>query len=121
LAMAWSRLGYDEKAKLESNRAFELSANLSRESRLSTEGMYREAIPDWEKAIEIYRTLWDFFPDNLDYGLQLAADQVAAGKGRDAVMTVVALRKLPVPASEDPRIDLAESAAAGSLADSARE
>jgi tetratricopeptide (TPR) repeat protein/tRNA A-37 threonylcarbamoyl transferase component Bud32/TolB-like protein len=121
LAMAWSRLGYDEKAKIESKKAFELSANLSRENRLSIEAMYREAIGERERAIEIYRTLWDFFPDNLDYGLQLAADQTAAGKGRDALTSVEALRKLPAPASQDPRIDLAEADAAASLADSGRE
>ena len=121
LAMAWSRLGYEQKAKIESKRAFELSANLSRENRLSVEAMYREAIGERQKAIDIYRTLWDFFPDNLDYGLQLAADQTAEGKGRDALATVDALRKLPAPARQDPTIDLAEAAAAASLADSGRE
>ena len=121
LAMAWSSLGYDEKAKIESKRAFELSDNLSRENRLSIEAMYREAIGERAKAIDIYRTLWDFFPDNLDYGLRLGADQTAEGNGRDALITVAGLRKLPPPAGQDPRIDLAEANAARSLADSGQE
>jgi len=73
LAAAWSILGYDGKARVEAERAFALSASLSREDRLSAEGMYRESTREWEKAIEVYRGLWDFFPDNLEYGLRLAA------------------------------------------------
>src|SRR5580700_8232015 len=40
LATAWSRLGYDENAKAEAKKAFDLSANLSRADRLLTEGLY---------------------------------------------------------------------------------
>ena len=57
LATAWSRLGYDENAKAEAKKAFDLSANLSRADRLLTEGLYREMSLDWEKAIEINRAL----------------------------------------------------------------
>lgn len=44
LAAAWSALGYDARASQEAKKAFELSANLSREDRLLVEGRYREAI-----------------------------------------------------------------------------
>lgn len=121
LAAAWSSLGYDEKAKAEAKRAFDLSTKLSREERLSVEGRYRETTRELEKAIELYRTLWNFFPDNLEYGLQLAGAQTSGGKGRDALTTVEALRKLPPPASTDPRIDLAEASAAFSLSDFRRQ
>ena len=33
------------------------------------------------EAVETYRLLWDFFPDNIEYGLRLAAAQSAAGRG----------------------------------------
>src|SRR5262249_46616976 len=52
---------------------------------------------------------------------RLAASQTAAGKGRDALATLDALRRLPPPARDDPRIDLAEAEAARSLSDFARE
>ncbi|PYS21951.1 MAG: serine/threonine protein kinase, partial [Acidobacteria bacterium] len=97
LAVAWTNLGYDEKAKEEAKRAFDLSMKLSHENRLAVEGRYLETINERDKAIEIYRTLWNFFPDNLDYGLQLASAQTAAGHGRDAQNTLEALRKLPRP------------------------
>ena len=42
LAMAWSTLGYDNRAKAAAGTAFELSSALSREDRLSVEGAYRE-------------------------------------------------------------------------------
>ncbi len=121
LAAAWSALGYDANAKEEAKKAFELSANLTREERLSVEGRYRETAREWRKAVEIYRTLWVFFPDNLDYGLRLVAAQSTAGMGEDALATVEALRKLPPAASEDPRIDITEAQAAESLSDFKRE
>jgi DNA-binding winged helix-turn-helix (wHTH) protein/tetratricopeptide (TPR) repeat protein len=117
LATAWVQLGYDANANAEAKKAFDLSGNLSRAERLLVEARYRETSRDWEKAIEIYRALFEFFPDNLDYGLALSADQVNDGKGKEALGTVAALRNLPAPVSEDPRIDLANARAAESLGD----
>src|SRR5437879_6533331 len=117
LAAAWTALGYDQKAKEQAQRAFDRSANLSREERLWVEGRYRETTKEWDKAVEIYRTLFGFFPDNLDYGLQLASVQNSAGKGQNALVTIETLRKLPPPSLDDPRIDLAEVSAAESLSD----
>ena len=117
LADAWSALGYDARAVAAAKRAFELSDKLSREERLSIEGQYRKTAAELDKATEIYRTLFNFFPDNLEYGLRLADVQVSAGKGKDALATLDRVRGLPSPIREDPRIDLAEAAAAGSLAD----
>ena len=78
MAAAWVALGYDEKARQEARRAFELSTALSREHRLGVEGQYRRITAEQDKAVDIYRSLVSFFPDNLDYGLQLASAQVAA-------------------------------------------
>jgi len=120
LASAWEQLGYDERAKLEAKKAFELSLNLSRAERLLVEGRYRETMLDWEKAIEIHRALFDFFPDNLDYGLALANSEVKANRWKEALATIAALHSLPPPLGEDPRIDLAENDAARSLGDMKR-
>ena len=122
MAEAWSRLGYDGKATETAKRAYELTENFSRgerlsEDRLSIEGRYRESQKDWEKAIDVYKTLWRFFPDDAEYGLKLAAVQVSGGKGKDALITVQSLRQLPAPISEDPRIDMAEGDALGVLSD----
>jgi tetratricopeptide (TPR) repeat protein len=117
LATAWSQLGYDDNARAQAKEAFALSGNLSRAERLLVEARYREASRDWQRAIEIYRALFEFFPDNLDYGLALAADQVNAGQGKDALATVAALQALPPPLGNDPRIDLANDSAAESVGD----
>src|SRR3984885_12682925 len=117
LAEAWSRLGYDKKAQQEARQAYELSSNLSREERLVVEGRYRNIDHEHEKAIAIYRTLFILFPDNVDYGLKLAAEQSRGGKGHDALATIESLRKLAPRASEDPRIDLEEAAAWGGQGD----
>jgi eukaryotic-like serine/threonine-protein kinase len=121
LSAAWSSLGYDAKAGEEAKKAFDLSGNLSREDRLWIEGRYYEATKNWPKAVEVFRTLWNFAPDNLDYGLRLAQVQASGSLAKDALATVEELRKLPPPASEDPRIDLAEEVAARVQSDFKRE
>lgn len=121
LAAALQKLGEDAKAKESASKAFELSGSLRREERLAVEAFYRELIGERDKAIEIYHTLFDFFPDNLEYGLLLASVQNKAGKSNDALATIESLRKLPAPFSEDPRIDIAEGDAAEDLSDYHRE
>src|SRR5207245_5581550 len=63
LAEVWSRLGYDKKAKEQAKKASDLSTNLSREERLSVEARYRDLNHERDKAIELYRTLFDPAPD----------------------------------------------------------
>jgi DNA-binding winged helix-turn-helix (wHTH) protein/tetratricopeptide (TPR) repeat protein len=120
LASAWEQLGYDEKAQAEAKKAYDLSSNLSRAERLLVEARYRETSRDWGKAIEIYRALFDFFPDNLDYGLALTNSQLRSNRWKDALATIEALRALPAPLRDDPRIDLAENDATRSLGDMRR-
>jgi eukaryotic-like serine/threonine-protein kinase len=109
LADAWKTLGYDAKAVAEAKTALDLSASLGREDKLAIEGRYHEATADWDKAIEVYRALWSFSPDNLEYGLRLAFTEERSGKYTDVLATVRALRLLPKPQSDDPRIDLEEA------------
>src|ERR1700730_9631908 len=115
LATAWAQLGYDENAKKEAKRAFDLSSNLSRAERLLVEGRYRERSLEWGRAIEIYRALVDFFPDNLDYGLALANAQLGAHQWKEALDTIATLRALPPPLRDNPQIDLVETDAARAL------
>lgn len=121
LSEAWRELGYDKKAQTSARRAFDLARGLPRESELLIHGRYYEAVSEWQKAIETYRVLWGFFPDAVDYGVRLAKVEIGGGRPRDALATVEALRQLPAPLSEDPRIDLAEASAAQRLADVERE
>jgi eukaryotic-like serine/threonine-protein kinase len=121
LSAAWTSLGYDARAAEEAKKAFDLSGTLAREDHLSIEGRYYEATKNWAKAVEVYRTLWTFAPDDLDYGLRLAQAQTSGSLTKDALTTVEALRNLPAPASEDPRIDLAEVVAAHGQSDFKRE
>src|SRR5208282_3477318 len=66
---------------------------------------------------EAYQTLFSFFPDNLEYGLQLANAETAGGRGKDALKILAALDGLGEQTKENPRIDLARSDAAASLGD----
>jgi eukaryotic-like serine/threonine-protein kinase len=117
LAEAWFRLGYDKKAQLEARQASDLSAGLPREEKLLVEGRYRDINHEYEQATDVYRALFTLFPDNLDYGLNLADVQARGSKAHDALATVESLRKLAPPASNDPRIDFYEAEARGALSD----
>jgi serine/threonine protein kinase/tetratricopeptide (TPR) repeat protein len=121
LSAAWLELGYNPKAKAEAQRAFELSTNLGNDERLWTEAQYRDLNNESAKAVEIVRTLVDLYPDNLAYGLRLASLENSAGDPKQSRATLEALRKLPPPAGDDPRIDLAEATASESLGDYKQE
>jgi len=113
LSDALAILGYDALARAEAQKAVDLSGGLSREEQFLVEGRLREVSRDWPRAIETYRTLWQFFPDNPQYGLRLATAQTTGGKGKDAIETLTQMRKMG--GAPDPRIDLSESRAYGAL------
>lgn len=117
LASVWQFLGQQDNYTAETRKAWELSEHLSRENQLLIEGQYLQASNQWDKAIEADRSLLTFFPDNIEYGLRLADAQTYGGHAPDALHTVETLRKLPSPVSDDPRIDLAQAAAAGAATD----
>lgn len=121
LSAAWAALGYDGKAREEAKAALDLAGGLPEEEKLLIQGRYFETVQDWGQAVEIYWNLFSLFPDNLDYGLRLAAAQTSAGRAEEALGTAMALRSLPPPTSQDPRIDLVEAAAAGARADFKRQ
>jgi tetratricopeptide (TPR) repeat protein/DNA-binding winged helix-turn-helix (wHTH) protein len=120
LSECWWSLGFDAKAREEGEKALALSANLSREDQLSVEARYRWSAHQWQRAVEVYKTLWEVFPDNLDYGVNLARVQAQAGLGREALVTVGDLEKNALAAT-DPRVDLAEASAADKVGDLHRE
>jgi tetratricopeptide (TPR) repeat protein len=121
LSAAWAGLGYQQKAREEAKKAVDTSEALSSDQRLWVEGNYRETTREFDQAIEIYRKLLTTAPDDIESGLRLAASQTSAGKANDSLATLQALRNLPSPIKDDPRIDLAEATAAESVSDFKRE
>ena len=117
LAEAWSKLGYEGKAREQAKRAFDLSSNFSREERLLIEGRSHELMGEPPEAIENYRALWTLFPDRVDYGLLLIRAQIDGGRASDAQSTLSALRQIPLSEAEIARADLADAAIAISLSD----
>jgi DNA-binding winged helix-turn-helix (wHTH) protein/tetratricopeptide (TPR) repeat protein len=108
LADAWNHLGYLAKARAEIERARVLSEHLGLEDRLLIDGQYYSTIQDRTRSIDAYRQLFTRFPDNLEYGLRLADEQRWVNP-EDALQTLDSLRHLPLPSSDDPRIDYIEA------------
>ncbi|MGA2706918.1 MAG: protein kinase domain-containing protein [Steroidobacteraceae bacterium] len=117
LSQAWLALGFDTKGRDEARIALETAGQLVRENHLLVEARANEASRDWPKAIEAYRTLFNFFPDNPEYGLALVRAQTQAGQGKEVMGTIERLRRLPREAEFDPRVDLATANAASLLSD----
>jgi len=120
LAETWTALGYGIRANEEDKRAYELAGTLERMDQLGLEARYRASIKDWDRAIDIYRTIFNLFPDSLNDGLNLASTQWQSQHIADATATLNQLRRLPKPAGNDPRIDLSEARAVGTLNDYTR-
>jgi DNA-binding winged helix-turn-helix (wHTH) protein/tetratricopeptide (TPR) repeat protein len=121
LSLAFTALGDDARARAEAGKAVALAARLPQEQRLAIEARAGEVKKDWARAGELYRSLWTFYPDNLEYGLRLADCLSAGGHGERALAAVEEMRKLPPPAGSDPRVDLAEAWTAKRLSDAPRE
>ena len=110
LSNVWWNTGYDARARAEAKRAMELSNHLSQEQRLVVEGQYQRTIQDWPKTIAAYRSLFQLFPDSLDYGIQFASAQMRLSPA-DSLQTLAELRRLPPPLGDDARIDMTEASA----------
>jgi tetratricopeptide (TPR) repeat protein/class 3 adenylate cyclase len=121
LAEVWSKLGYDGRSKTEAKIAFDLSGNLLREDQLLVQARYFDSTSEWDKAVDLYRTLWNFSQDDPEYALRAADVQVRAGKARDALATLAELRQKAPNSADDPRIDLREAEAYESLGDPRKE
>ncbi len=117
LARTLAALGFDKRAREEATRAVDLSGSLGREQRLVIEAQHAVTTKDWAAAAEAYRTLFGFFPDNLDYGLAFVRSQVFSGQREDAFATLARLRAVPRTAIEEARIDSMEEFAAGKAGD----
>lgn len=121
LAVAWAALGFDGRAAEEARRAYDLAPSLPEPERWIVEARWFESAGQWQRAAEVWQALFSATPDNLDYGLRLAASRTRAGEVEAALAATGALRALPEPDGVDPRIDLAEAAAAAAMSDYRRQ
>jgi len=108
LYRAWAGLGYDQNAKDEIRTAYQFSAGLTEADKLQIEGSYYLSIQKLDKAISAYRALYSLYPDSVDYAEQLIIALNNPIHYEEALGVIKQLRKLPPPASQDPRIDFWE-------------
>jgi len=109
LSDAWSALGFDAESRAEAERAVQLSAKLPRQQALAMQGKLALRTSDGTHATDLFRTLFTFYPDNVDYGLNLAAAQDLAGHTPDALATLRAISWKGIPDVDTARIELLRS------------
>ena len=100
LADAWSDLGFSQRAKDEATKAYQLSTGLPRAQRLAIEADYRQLSNDPEKSISLYKALFTFYPDDVNWGIKLATAQRDSGDYHESVDTLEQVRKLPLTPAE---------------------
>ncbi len=118
LATVWRTLGHDTDAREQAKQALDAAGKLSREDHLLVEARYYETVKNWPKAIETYEVLVSFFPDSLEYRLDLASAKTSGGQGKDALNDLSELARSNPQAQGDPRIDLAISQVGSAIGDS---
>jgi serine/threonine protein kinase/tetratricopeptide (TPR) repeat protein len=105
-------MGFGTESREQAQTAFELSDGLARTERLRIEVAYRIRARDWDRALEVARALYTFYSDDIECGLLLEMVEQLGGSVDAALVTIDALRALPPPLCDDPRIDLREGEAA---------
>jgi tetratricopeptide (TPR) repeat protein len=118
LATVWRTLGHDPDAREQAKLALDAAGKLSREDHLLVEARYYETVKNWPKAIETYEVLVSFFPDSLEYRLDLAGAKTSGGRPKDALTDLSELARSSPQAQGDPRVDLAISQAGSAMGDS---
>jgi serine/threonine protein kinase/tetratricopeptide (TPR) repeat protein/TolB-like protein len=118
LATVWRTLGHDPDARQQAKQALDAAGKLSREDHLLLEARYYETIKNWPKAVETYEVLVSFFPDSLEYRLDLDGAKTSGGQGKDALSDLSEMARSNPEAQGDPRIDLAISQVGSATGDS---
>ncbi|HEY2859963.1 MAG TPA: winged helix-turn-helix domain-containing protein [Terracidiphilus sp.] len=108
LSNTWHAMGYEAKALTEAQTAAKLDAGLPRQEVLTMQAAVAQLSADWAKAAEIDRSLITFYPDNIDYGLQLAQVQGSQSDPAGALATLKGMKRKGLPEVDEARIDLAE-------------
>jgi DNA-binding winged helix-turn-helix (wHTH) protein/tetratricopeptide (TPR) repeat protein len=106
-AQEWS--GHKELARATIATALERADGMPREQQLVIEADACAMAGEWERAVEIGRSLHVLRPDEIEYGLSLASLLAAHGLASEAERVLEEMRRLPEPLGLDPRIDLAEA------------
>lgn len=118
LSSAEAKLGYEKLAREEGKKAYDLARGMVNEdARLAIEAQFHEVNQEPGQAVEVYGRLFGRHPDDVEYGLHLAAAQTANAKVDEALHTLDLLRKLPASEAADPRIDMEAARALASRSD----
>jgi len=101
-------LGRDPEASEAIARAFSLRQSLAREQQLQIEAIDYRLKPDHAREAEVLHALATFYPDEIEYRFQAADALSLAGRYQDSLAEIAAMRALPAPLNQDPRIDWAD-------------
>ncbi len=117
LSVAWSALGYREKAIAAAQQAVAHGSELPRETLLQIDAALQSAKYQWGKASDDWNALIKLKPNNTEYRLQAINGALASGATGAAQAALDELHRLP-GAAQDPRVELAAARVRCSLDDS---
>lgn len=117
LAQAQLSSGDRKGAREAARKGLTLAGQLTREHQLLVQALYHETNDSWSEAIEVYRELVSLDPGSLEYGLALADSLMLMEASEEVKAQLTALRQLPPPQGDDPRLDLLEAGIAHRVSD----
>ncbi len=111
LARVWTELGKRTKAEQEYEAALSDSHTMTPRQQTELWALRCEIGVDWATAVSVYRQLEAQYPENLDYRLRMATDQIAAGQPMDAVQTLATVPETESAGFRGAQIELLRSMA----------
>ncbi|MEM6706179.1 MAG: protein kinase, partial [Acidobacteriota bacterium] len=109
LAKAHGHRGDDAKAAEVARRALTAAQGAERGELLEIEAQLSTFEHRWDRAVELYSALWEFYPDRNDYGIELARAQDRAAQLDEATATLERLRQRRISPVETVETDLVEA------------
>ncbi|MEM7482527.1 MAG: tetratricopeptide repeat protein [Acidobacteriota bacterium] len=112
LADSWRSLGRQEDAVAAADGARSSAEALPRHQRLWVEARAQGMASRWIEAAALYRELWDAYPGNLEFGLDLVGALRGARDFPAALEALAEVRGRAEPHAVDPRVDYEEASTA---------
>ena len=116
LSSAWYSVGSFARGQAEARAAADQADRLAEKDRMLVEARLHEAERAAEDAARIYATLHDYFPDDLEIGLELVDARIATDATDEALNLIGRLRSM-ASTVDQPRLDLAAAEAYRSVSD----
>jgi DNA-binding winged helix-turn-helix (wHTH) protein/tetratricopeptide (TPR) repeat protein len=121
LARIWAEFGNRKRAREEYEAALADAKEMSPRQQSELWAVRCEISADWTTAVSVYQKLASQYPQEVDYRLRMASDQIAAGLPELAQQTLASIPPAMATGLREAQIELTRAAADASTGSFARQ